>query len=82
VGRGLNDGCFVPYYANDLPATRHFGGGNFVLADSHAKWISEQDFRFYSFTRYGGKWAWFDPYRSREEQPDLDQLRVLCSPFP
>jgi hypothetical protein len=48
VGRGLNDGCFVPYYANDLPATRHFGGGNFVLADTHAKWFSEQDFRFYN----------------------------------
>jgi prepilin-type N-terminal cleavage/methylation domain-containing protein len=82
VGRGLNDGCFVPYYANDLPATRHFGGGNFVLADTHAKWISEQDFRFYNFNRYGKKWAWFDPYRSREDQPDLNQLRVLCSPFP
>ncbi len=82
AGRGLNDGCFVPYYANDLPAVRHFGGGNFVLADTRAKWFAEQDFRYYNFVRYGLRWAWFDPYRSREDQPDLNQLRVLCTLFP
>ncbi|GIV06764.1 MAG: hypothetical protein KatS3mg016_2339 [Fimbriimonadales bacterium] len=82
TGRGLNDGCFVPYYTNDQPAVRHFGGGNFVLTDTHAKWFSERDFRYYSLAHFGSKWAWFDPYRSLEDQPDLNQLRVLCSPFP
>ncbi len=37
-GGGLNDGVFVPQYANDLSADRHNSGGMFVLADTHAKW--------------------------------------------
>jgi len=78
LGRGLNDGCFVPYFSNDLPAIRHFGGGNYVLADTHAKWFSAQDFRYYGSSRYGYRWAWFDPFRTREDMPDLNQLYSLC----
>ena len=37
-GAGLNDGTFYPRENNDWPANRHNGGGNWLLADQHAKW--------------------------------------------
>jgi prepilin-type N-terminal cleavage/methylation domain-containing protein len=37
-GGGLNDGTFYPRDGNDFPANRHNGGGNWLLADQHAKW--------------------------------------------
>ncbi|MGQ9525340.1 MAG: DUF1559 family PulG-like putative transporter [Armatimonadota bacterium] len=37
-GGGLNDGWFFPRHQNDFPANRHTGGGNWLLADQHAKW--------------------------------------------
>lgn len=78
LGRGLNDGCFYPYYSNDLPANRHSRGGHFVLADTHVKWIHELDLKYYGGRRWGSKWAWYDPYRYEEDQPDYNQLRQLC----
>lgn len=45
LGIGLNDGTFVPFAGDtpsqgqlDWPARRHFGGGNHVFVDGHAKW--------------------------------------------
>jgi len=37
-GAGLNYGWFFPRHQNDWPANRHNGGGNWLLADQHAKW--------------------------------------------
>jgi prepilin-type N-terminal cleavage/methylation domain-containing protein/prepilin-type processing-associated H-X9-DG protein len=37
-GGGLNDGTFWPRDGGDWPANRHSGGGNWLLADTHAKW--------------------------------------------
>ncbi|HEY3283706.1 MAG TPA: prepilin-type N-terminal cleavage/methylation domain-containing protein [Armatimonadota bacterium] len=37
-GLGLNDGCFYPG-GQDYLANRHSGGGNFLLADTHAGWM-------------------------------------------
>lgn len=37
-GQGLNDGTFWRRAENDYPANRHNGGGNWLLADQHAKW--------------------------------------------
>jgi prepilin-type N-terminal cleavage/methylation domain-containing protein/prepilin-type processing-associated H-X9-DG protein len=37
-GGGLNDGWFWPRDNNDFPANRHNGGGNWLMADQHAKW--------------------------------------------
>jgi len=37
-GQGLNDGTFWRRNENDYPANRHNGGGNWLMADQHAKW--------------------------------------------
>ena len=37
-GLGVNDGTFWPREGYDYPANRHNGGGNWLLADQHAKW--------------------------------------------
>jgi len=36
--QGLNDGTFWRRAENDYPANRHNGGGNWLLADQHARW--------------------------------------------
>jgi len=41
--QGLNDGCYYPANGNDFVASRHNGGGNFVMADTHAKWYRSRD---------------------------------------
>ncbi len=37
-GQGVNDGVFWRRAENDYPANRHSGGGNWLMADQHAKW--------------------------------------------
>ncbi len=78
LGRGLNDGCFYPYFANDLPANRHTRGGNFLLADYHAKWIAETELIFQGEKKRGAKWAWYDPFRKVENEPDFKNLVANC----
>lgn len=77
--QGLNDGCFFPYFPNDLPANRHSRGGNYLLADTHAKWLPETDLIFVSNQKRGGKWAWYDPFRTSETEPNIPQLQARCT---
>ncbi|MBV6457882.1 MAG: hypothetical protein HONBIEJF_01002 [Fimbriimonadaceae bacterium] len=79
-GNGLNDGCFVPHYNNDLSPIRHSGGGNYVLADTSAKWLSARDIRDPKADQQrGAKWPWLNPYRLEEESGEFDSaMRGAC----
>ncbi len=79
-GVGLNDGCFVPHFAQDLAPNRHSKGGNHVLADTHARWIIEYDIRdTRRSNRPGPKWPWLNPFRAEEDDMTFDrETRGRC----
>lgn len=79
-GNGLNDGCFVPHYNNDLPPVRHSKGGNYLLADTSAKWLPATDIRdSRRQDQRGAKWPWLNPFRLEEEDGTFDgRMRSEC----
>jgi len=81
LGRGLNDGIFYPYFANDLPADRHTGGGNFTMADGRGKWIKADRLIYKGDKNKAPEWAWYDPFRKNENtetDADLQYLKANC----
>jgi prepilin-type N-terminal cleavage/methylation domain-containing protein len=70
AGGGLNDGCFYPELSyGDYAANRHNGGGTYVLADTHEKWLSAKDTRDALTGKPGRFYYWF--YWSNDERASM-----------
>jgi prepilin-type N-terminal cleavage/methylation domain-containing protein/prepilin-type processing-associated H-X9-DG protein len=74
---GINDGTFWPRGRGDIAAIRHNSGGNWLLADTHAKWYKSDQFQYKDkagAVKRGPLYYWFfldeETRRAARQNPD------------